>query len=266
MTNDFNSRLSFLSYDDILLIYNENKVIDLNNVLEGFESDFFAISTDEKKSVEDYTLTYIGSFNEIKGISLRSGRNIKDRDFSTLRFAKIIESEFPEKNAISVFNLFQRKLKQYYESLGILCIPESIAKMEGHKSFLLSKPKKSVEYLMIINPLKLYKSFFERDTKTPDRVGVSKLYLMLEGENGFIKIGQTKNKLETRRKGVAEPTLKAKEPKIFILCAWIAPKEIEKTLHLKFELKRKRGEWFDLRANDLDEINNTMLAFEMIKI
>lgn len=88
MTNDFNSRLSFLSYDDILLIYNENKVIDLNSVLEGFESDFFAISTDERNSIEDYTLTYVGSYNEIKGISLRSGRNIKDRDFSTLRFAK----------------------------------------------------------------------------------------------------------------------------------------------------------------------------------
>lgn len=76
--------------------------------------------------------------------------------------------------------------------------------MEGHKSFLLSKPKKSVEYLMIVDPLELYKSFFERDTKTPDRVGVSKLYLMLEGENGLLKIGQTKKKLETRRKGVAD--------------------------------------------------------------
>lgn len=266
MTNDFNTRLSFLSYDDILHIYNENKVIELNNVLEGFESDFFAISTDEKKNIEDYTLTYIGYSNEIKGYTLRSGRNIKDRDFNTLSFAKIIENEFPEKNAISIFNIFQTKLEQIYESFGILCLPENIATKEGNMSFILSNPKNSVDYLMTIDPLKFYKSFFERDIRTPDRGGISKLYLMLEGENGFIKIGQTKNKIEIRRKGVAEPTLKAKDPKIFVISAWIAPIEIEKTLHLKYEFKRKRGEWFDLRSSDLEEINRIMSTFEMIEI
>jgi len=106
MTDDFNSRLSFLPFDVIQAIYNEDKIIDLNNVLEGFKSDYFAITTDVKGSIEKYTLIYISRSVEIKGVSLRSGRNIKDRDFNTLCFAKVIENEFPEKNAIAIFNKF----------------------------------------------------------------------------------------------------------------------------------------------------------------
>lgn len=266
MTDDFNNRLSFLPLDVILDIYHEDKIIELNNVLEGFKSDFYAVSTEEKGSIENYTLIYIGRSNEIKGLSLRSGRNIKDRDLNTFCFAKAIEDEFPEKNAITIFNVFQTKLKQIFESFGILCVPEYIATQEHELTFLLSKPKIGVDYIMLIDPIKFYKSFFERRNKISDIEGISKLYLMLEGEKGYIKIGQTKNKLEIRRKGVAEPTLKAKDPKIYILSAWVAPKEIERELHSDYKSKRKRGEWFDLRAIDLEKINEKMLIYEMIDL
>lgn len=266
MTDDFNSRLSFLSFDVILDIYNEDKIIGLNNVLEGFKSDYFAITTDEKESIENYTLIYIGRSAEIKGVSLRCARNIKDRDLNTLCFAKVIENEFPEKNSIAIFNKFQDKLKQIYESFGIICLPKYITSQETQLTFLLPKPKTDVDYLLKIDPIEFYRSFFENNNKIQDKEGISKLYLMLEGEKGYIKIGQTKNKLEVRRKGVAEPTLKAKDPKIYILTAWEAPKKVERKLHSDYKSKRKRGEWFDLRANDLQEINEMMLTYEMINI
>ncbi|HHT98805.1 MAG TPA: GIY-YIG nuclease family protein [Acholeplasma sp.] len=123
-----------------------------------------------------------------------------------------------------------------------------------------------MDYLLKINPIEFYRSIFEKENKIEDNEGISKLYLMIEGEKGYIKIGQTKNKLEVRRKGVAEPTLKAKDPKICILTAWKAPKEVEKKLHSNYKSKRKRGEWFDLKAIDLQEINEIMLSYEMINI
>lgn len=266
MTEDFNNRISFLPLDAILKIYHEDKIVDLNNVLEGFKSEFFAITTEKEGSIENYTLIYIGRSNEVKGLSLTSGRSVKDRDLITFHFAKAIGEEFPEKNAISIFNAFQTYLKQIFESHGILCVPEYIATQNSELTFLLAKPKIGVDYLLLIDPLKFYKSFFERINKVSDIDGISKLYLMLEGEKGYIKIGRTRNKLETRRKGVAEPTLKAKDPKIYILTAWVAPKEIEIKLHSEYKSKRKRGEWFDLRAIDLERINELMLNYEMINI
>ena len=266
MKDDLNSRISLLRFDDIQNMYNENKFIELNNVLEGFKTDFFTISLDKKDSLEKYTLFYIGRSVEVKGLSLRSGRNIKDRDLNTLKFSIAIENEFPEKNSITIFNYFQNKLTQIYESFGIICVPEYIANQKTEKTFLLKKKKKSVNYFLKIDTLEFYRSFFERENKLSDKEGISKLYLMLDGEKGFIKIGQTRNKLEVRRKGVAEPTLKAKDPKIYTLCAWIAPKEVEKKSHSDYNSKRKRGEWFDLRAIDLQKINEMMLIYEMIDI
>lgn len=266
MTEDINNRISFLPLDAILKIYHEDKIVELNNVLEGFKSEFFAITADKKGSIENYTLIYIGRSNEVKGLSLTSGRSIKDRDLITYHFAKAIEDEFPDKNAISIFNTFQTYLKQIFESHGILCVPEYIVTQNSELTFLLAKPKISVDYLLLIDPLRFYKSFFERINKVSDIEGISKLYLMLEGEKGYIKIGRTRNKLETRRKGVAEPTLKAKDPKIYILTAWVAPKEIEIKLHSEYKSKRKRGEWFDLRTIDLKRINELMLNYEMINI
>lgn len=266
MIDDFNSKIGFLTFNDIQSIYNEHRIIELNNVLEGFKSDFFTLALDQKEGIEEYTLIYIGGSDKIRGLTLRSGRNVKDRDLNTFRFAKAIENEFPEKNSISIFNTFQNKLKQAYESFGILCIPDYLATREEELTFLLNKPKISVDHILQIDPVEFYRSFFDRENKIQDKKGVSKLYLMCEGENGCIKIGQTKNNLKDRRKEVAEATLKAKDPLIWIISAWEAPKEIEKKLHSDYKSKRIRGEWFDLRTVDLKEINETMLTYKMIDI
>ena len=81
-------------------IYNEYKVVELNNVLEGFESDFFTIMLYEEENLDEYTLFYIGGYNEIRGLAFKSGRKIEDRDFYTLRFAKAIEDA--KKNLVRI--------------------------------------------------------------------------------------------------------------------------------------------------------------------
>lgn len=76
---------------------------------------------------------------------------------------------------------------------------------------------------------------------------------MLNKSNGYYKIGRSINPI------YREKTLQAEEPDVVLIKKWIASAEIEKTLHLKYKLKRIRGEWFALEDKDLEEINSFML-------
>lgn len=267
MKDDFNLRIGFLAFNEVQSIYNEHRIVELNNILEGFESDFFTIILYEEESLDEYTLMYVGDYNEIRGLTFKSGRKIEDRDFYTLRFAKAIEDEFPEKNSLVVFNIFQSQLKKVYENFGILCIPEYIANLGKELSFILpNNRKRGIDRILQIDILKIYRSFFTRKERTQDEEGLPKVYLMYDEKDGYIKIGETKNKLKIRRKGVAEPTLRATDPMIEIITAWEAPKELETKLHSNYSSKRKRGEWFDLRAIDLEDINRMTLIYNIIDI
>ena len=103
MNDILNDRIGFLPFNVVQDIYNKSKLVELNNVIEGFESDFFTISLDREDSLENYTLIYIGCTDKIKGLSLRSGRNIKDRDSITFDFSMAIEHEFPKKKKCSSY-------------------------------------------------------------------------------------------------------------------------------------------------------------------
>jgi hypothetical protein len=239
----------------------------LNNVLEGFASDFFTIILNEPDSLEEYTLMYVGDYNEIRGLTFRSGRKLEERDMYTLRFAKAIEDEFPEKNSLVVFTTFQNSLKKVYENFGVLCVPEYIAKMGNNLSFILGGNRKNaVDRILQIDILEMYQSFFIRETKIKDKEGLQKVYLMYDQKVGQVKIGETKNKMKIRRKGVAEPTLRATDPMIEVITAWEASKDLETLLHSTYADKRIRGEWFDLRAYDLEEIDKITRNYNMIEI
>jgi hypothetical protein len=110
----------------------------------------------------------------------------------------------------------------------------------------------------------MYKSFFNREKKVEEKESVSKVYLMYDKREGYVKIGTTKRKLNVRKKGVSEPTLRAKDPMIEVITAWEATDELEKKLHSMYSFKRIRGEWFDLRTTDMKQINHLTLDYSMI--
>lgn len=112
MEDDFNIRIGFLDCDDIQSIYKKHRILELNNVLEGFASDFLTIILHEPDSLKEYTLMYVGCYRQIKGLTFKSGRHLEERDFHTLRFSKVIEDEFPEKNSLAVSTSFQTMVKQ----------------------------------------------------------------------------------------------------------------------------------------------------------
>lgn len=267
MEDDFYSRISFLTNDLVRSLQKEHRSVELNNVIDGFESDFFTIMLMDEKNLNEYSLIYVGDNNEIRGLVFESGRKIIDRDIYTFRFCQEIEKEFPNKNSLVIFNTFQSQLKRVYETFGIICIPEHIAGLIGDLTFLMpNKNKKDVDRILQVDFLEFYRSYFNQKSKKNDSKGLEKVYLMYDQKQGYFKIGETKNKLKIRKKGVSEATLRATNPMIELICTWEATKELETELHLSYKSKRIRGEWFDLRAIDLEDINKMTLEYNMIDI
>ena len=264
MTNAFADNFRSLTTENIRRLNNSIVNVELNNVLEGFEKECFHISIEDERNLEKYSLIYIGDYGQLKGFTFTTGRSIKQRDLLTFRFAQQIEHEFPEENSLVIFNTFQDMIKKMYERLGILCIAKKFID-NGSKIEIYAPHKNAVDYILEIDILEFYQSFFERIIKVENSNNQDKVYLMYDRIEDKVKIGKTKRKLEIRKKGVSEPTLRASDQFIEIITAWEASGEIETELKSKYTSKRIRGEWFDLRPTELKELNELMEKYKMIE-
>lgn len=261
---NFKLRLKFLSSENIISLLQAQPATELNNVVEGFEQDFFAIGMQDEQNLNEYTLTYIGNYDKLRGVYLETGRNVKHRDVLTLYLAKVVEQIFPQNNQLVIFNTFQEKLRQFYERSGILCLDENLSKY-GDLVAVLPKNKENQDFLVTADILCVYRRVFKRSfPEEGNENGVAKVYLMYDKKADKIKIGETTKKLHIRKKGVAEPTLRAEDPLIELIVVWKAAKKLEKDLHKRYQSKRGRGEWFDLRITDLEEINYLTQSYEII--
>lgn len=88
------------------------------------------------------------------------------------------------------------------------------------------------------------------EEKAPEKLSdiFTKVYVMIDKNTGFYKIGRSKNP------GLRERTLQSEKPTIEMLFFHDARVKDEKELHEMFEEKRVRGEWFDLSGTDLLKI------------
>jgi len=264
---EFGKKIEYLSLQVIEEI-NKNQDTVLNNVLEGFQKQFFAISFGgEENNLEDYALIYVGNYDGIRGLCLRNGRSLENRNWRTWQFSMAIENEFKKPNQLVMFNTFQQKQKELYEKFGVMCMPEYIVNAaETHDMTLILGHKKGVDYLPKVDILEFYKSFFERTPTIENLSNIDKVYLMYDVENTSVKIGKTKTPIEVRRKGVAEPTLRAVKQEIYPIVAWQASQQIETDLKAEYREFNQRGEWFDLRPRHLQQINKKMSKYEIIHI
>jgi Meiotically up-regulated gene 113 len=80
--------------------------------------------------------------------------------------------------------------------------------------------------------------------------GYTSIYIMIDKNTGFYKIGRSKNPL------LREKTLQSEKPTIEMLYAFDGKIRYEKELHQMFADKRVRGEWFDLNGTDICKIKN----------
>lgn len=262
---NFEDRFRVLSLEEIEEFNSLTTRVELNNVIKDFAKHYFHMGLNENEDIEDYILMYVGNHNsKIKGFALKNGRSSKDRDIDTLRFSQQIELHYPNLNPLVIFNTFQKHTKSVYEKYGIVCLPQYITDSEYSTSMIL-KNKEGIDSILEINIHKLYKSFFNSKNTALNEKGKQKIYLMYDYEYDKVKIGETKDILKKRQKGIAEPTLRARKQHIYIIAAWEAPKYIEDELMFKYNHKRVRGEWFDLRAVDMKEINQMLSTYNMIE-
>lgn len=76
-----------------------------------------------------------------------------------------------------------------------------------------------------------------------------KTYIMIDRNTNYYKIGKSLNPLKR------EKTLQSEKPTIELL--FVCDNNVEKVIHKEYNEKRIRGEWFDLKENDiLDLITN----------
>ncbi len=227
---------------------------ELYNVISELENEFYGVLNYS----DDYFYYYhISNFKELKGYGIRIKLSDTERNHYIFIFSKFISQEIEKVDEIICFNALQRISKGVIEKLGFLTYSE-FPKYKGTANIAM-KPNKGLIYVPLINRFEHFKKIFNK-REYLDNIKENKVYLMFNNRNNLIKIGRSTKPI------YREKTLQSQEPEIIILASWIAPMEIETVLKKKFYEKRKRGEWFDLKADDLIIIKKIMNKFKKIKI
>lgn len=167
-------------------------------------------------------------------------------------YVKFIETISKEIDFVNMFNTFQYHRESAYETLyyNTIRLHEVGYKLEDLVAPKLV-PIEFIDRVELLRDMFSYKERLVNDSET------NKVYLMVDDQSGFVKIGRSKNPMER------EGTLQSKKPEIHLFAIWDAPKNVETQLHRQYAHKRKRGEWFKLNFLELDEIKRLMIDFDM---
>ncbi len=152
---------------------------------------------------------------------------------------------FQHRSLLEQFNFITISTTEYNEAKSIYGSP---------LEFITKHP---VEIIKDFNRVEICKFFLKIEDDFVIEKGVNYLYLMLNSETGYYKIGRSCNPQYRER------TLQSREAEIKLLHAWKCEKNIEKLIHRKFHKKRIRGEWFKLSLKDLSGFNK--MVCEMIE-
>lgn len=97
--------------------------------------------------------------------------------------------------------------------------------------------------------LEKYKQFKSKKVK---REKGTFLYLMVDENTGYIKIGKSDNVLKR------EKTLQSEKPTIKLIKSYLTNESMEALLHNKYDHLRIRGEWFWLDKSHIQEIDKML--------
>ena len=250
----FENRLGKLASDQIIdLSKHDNGVF---NVVRGIHPESFGtIVYDTSKQNFPYYIIYTRNINSsLTGYILELQPFLKSRNELTACFSKFICQEFNIKEGATVFNTYQDQQQTLFERLNYWTYGNDLLEMfKNQKPVMVLKGKIGTMYVPFVDTTsKTVKSNSKKETVSNANPN-DQVYLMLNEQNGYYKIGRS-NRPEFR-----ERTLQAQEPDIKLIDSWFANKNIERVLHRKFKDKRIRGEWFNLSDQDLEELKVFML-------
>jgi hypothetical protein len=93
---------------------------------------------------------------------------------------------------------------------------------------------------------------FKSTNKIQEKDTDTNIYVMIDHNTGYYKIGRSKN--PTRR----ESTLQSEKPTIELLCSYPATNKEESEIHYNYREFRIRGEWFNLEKWQVDDITKQL--------
>jgi len=248
----FNEVCFTLSREDILKL-DEADNGPINNVISRINRHCFGVKLfDDEKGVAA-EMFYINYDNELKGDIICLDLNDPDYFQLLLRFCIMLSNDYDDIDAINAFNIFQTKLRSFLEKRGFSTTTSlELKRFRGQHAVIMGTSPRGIKNIIVIDRVEFYRDFFNNNFDTDPVTDKEYVYLMLNDDTSFIKIGTSK------KPRYREKTLHSQEPNIHIIALWCCSKVIEKELHKKFDNKRVRGEWFRLTFADLKEIEDFM--------
>jgi Meiotically up-regulated gene 113 len=248
----FNEVSFTLSREDIVKFDQEDNG-PINNVISRINRHCFGVKLfDDEKGLAT-EMFYINNDNELKGDIICLDLNDPDYFQLLLRFCSMLSNDYDDIDAINAFNILQTRLRSFLEKRGFKTTTTlELKQFRGQHAVIMCTSPRGIKNITLIDRVEFYRDFFNNNfdaAQVPDKEYV---YLMVNDDTSFIKIGTSKNP------GYREKTLHSQEPNIHIIALWCCSKAIEKELHKKFDSKRVRGEWFRLTFAELKEIEDFM--------
>lgn len=252
----FESKLFFLTYENILEMSNYDNG-GIVNVIRGLHKQCYGLFNIENDSRE-INFFFISNSNNNPGILFKL--NLSENYFYEylLRFSIYTTKMYDLVDPCNVYNTFINYLRSYLEQLGYFTITtqelEEVRKMKGE----LFIPN-LYEIVKVFRKEDFYRFLLNASEKIDIVQEANYLYLMLNKDNGFFKIGRSKNPR------YREGTLQSKEPSIVLLKVWESDLRLERLVQKRFIERKVRGEWFKLDYNDIlefesiiDELKNSI--------
>lgn len=248
----FNEVCFTLSADDIFE-FDKSDNGQINNVIVKLEKHCFVVELIDDEIGLATRMAYINNDRELKGDIICLDLDDKDYFELLFRFCDMLANSYKDLDAINIFNTFQSRLRTFLEKAGFFTVTSlEVQNLKGEEALFVGSPKRGFRTIKLIDKVQFYREYFNNNYNLKTLNDKDYVYLMLNRDTSLIKIGTSK------RPHYREKTLHSQEPAIYIIALWCCGKEIEKELHIKYQSKRTRGEWFRLSLMDLKKIEEYM--------
>jgi len=252
--NKFESKVFSLSHEDIME-FDKFDNGPLHNVITRINKHCYGVSIIDQVKIK-FEMFYVNNERELKGDLIKLELNEKNYFHLLIRFTTMLAEEYNDVNAISAFNTFQIKLRGFLEKIGFFTTTSfELKPYLGKNGIMITTAPRGIVNIILIDHSDFYRKFFNDIYRHEIEENAEYVYLMVNSDSGYIKIGMSKNP------SYREKTLHSEEPKISLIAFWKCNKHVEKELHVLFKDKRVRGEWFNLQLIDLKEIEEYMSVY-----
>lgn len=243
-----------LSLEDIYALNSEDNG-PINNVIKNLDNHCYGVKIFDDEIDLSIHMFFIDNKVKLDGdiICLK----LVDQDYDRLLFlfCDLLAKKY-NIDTINAFNTFQKRLRSFLELRGFFTISNIELKPYSTSSnLMISNSKRGIFKLTFLEPKVFYREFFGDLDKQEIESNADYVYLMINEDTSFIKIGASKNPK------YREGTLHSKEPAVHLIAFWKTNRKLEKILHKEFENKRIRGEWFRLNFDDLEILKNLVYKY-----